>query len=323
MPPILIARLVTDEAIATRLADELAERFGPEEIAASAFEIVDDAALPVSFRRPERASRDGARREGPMGTLLPDQGAPWQAELVFAEGSGEAAIRALVAEIAGEAAAAALVIESIAAKDWIAASLEGLEPVHAGRFTIHGAHDRPSRRPNRINIEIEAALAFGTGHHGTTRGCLLLLESVLKRRRPWNIVDIGAGTGVLAIAAAKALGDHVRAGEIDPDSVAIARENARLNGVPHLVRPVIAAGLAHPDLRAIAAYDLVFANILAGPLRRIARAVAMATAPGGELILSGMLAGDVAGVLAKYRGFGFRLVRRVDLEGWTSVLLKK
>ncbi|WP_150286450.1 50S ribosomal protein L11 methyltransferase [Rhabdaerophilum calidifontis] len=320
MPPPLIARLLTDEATATRLADEFSERFEPEELAASAFEIADDAALPVAFRRPDRPA---AGREGPMGTLLPDSAAPWQAELVFAGAIDEAAIRALVAEIAGAEAGQALVFERIEARDWIAASLEGLEPVSAGRFTIHGAHDRAARRPNRVNIEIEAALAFGTGHHGTTRGCLLLLDSLLKRRRPAAIVDIGSGTGVLAMAAAAMLKRRVRAGEIDPDSVRIARANARLNGVPHLVRPVVAAGLKHPALRARGTYDLVFANILAGPLKRLAPEIAAATAPGGHVILSGMLAGDVPGMRARYGAFGFRLRRRIDLEGWSSLLLAK
>jgi ribosomal protein L11 methyltransferase len=312
-----LARLVTSEKTATAIADGLSELFEPEELAASAFEIPDKNALPTSVPRPSRA------KEGAMGTLLPDSEAPWLCELHFGEAPDEAAIRDLVRDIAGEAAAKALIFEEIAATDWIAASLEGLSPVEAGRFTVHGAHSRNHLKTNRINIEIEAALAFGTGHHGTTRGCLLHFDSVLKRRRPRDVVDIGSGTGVLAFAAAKALKDVVAAGELDPDSVRIARDNAGLNGVAPFVRPVVAAGLQHPELRAIRAYDLVFANILARPLKALAPEIAAATAPGGELILSGLLPGDVPGVLSKYRAFGFHLAAKRMIEGWASLILRR
>lgn len=313
--PTVIARLITDEATAKTIADQLSELFEPEELAASAFEMPDASALPTAVPRPSR--------EGAMGTLLPDSDCPWQAELYFGEAPDEAAIRDLVAGIAGDAAAAALVFEHIAAQDWIATSLEGMKPVDAGRFTVHGAHDRGKLRINRFNIEIEAALAFGTGHHGTTRGCLLHLDALLKRRRPRDVVDIGSGTGVLAFATAKALRHVVRAGELDPDSVVIARGNARLNGVSTFVRPVVAAGLQHAALRATRRYDLVFANILARPLKMLAPEIARATAPSGELILSGLLIRDVPSVLAKYRAFGFHLVARVHLEGWASLVLKR
>lgn len=323
--PTVIARLITDEATAKAIADQLSELFEPEELAASAFEMPDADALPTSVPRPmnPKSARQNSPREGAMGTLLPDSDCPWQAELYFGEAPDRDAIRDLVANIVGAKAAAALTFEEVAAQDWIATSLEGMKPVDAGRFTVHGAHDRGKLKPNRFNIEIEAALAFGTGHHGTTRGCLLHLDAVLKRRRPLNIVDIGSGTGVLAFAAAKALKDVVWAGELDPDSVVIARENARLNGVSTFVRPVVAAGLQHPMLRATRAYDLVFANILARPLKMLAPEIARATAPSGELILSGLLIRDVPGVLAKYRAFGFHLVARVHLEGWASLILRR
>ena len=323
MTATILARLITDEANATRIADSLSELFEPEELAASAFEMPEADALPTAVPRPVR--------EGAMGTLLPDQSVPWLVELHFGEAPDEDEIRAMVAGIAGADAAAALTFESIAAQDWIATALEGLKPVHAGRFTIHGAHDRGRLAPNRINIEIEAALAFGTGHHGTTRGCLLHFDAWVKRRKPRRaglapreaIVDIGTGTGVLAFAAAKVTRDFVWAGEMDPDSVRIARENARLNSVaPHL-RPVVARGLNHPDLRAKGAYTLVFANILARPLRGLAPEIAAATTPDAELILSGLLLPDVPGILAKYRAFGFHLVARRHLEGWASLVLKR
>lgn len=315
-----LARLITDEATAKAIADALSELFDPEELAASAFEFAEVNALPTSVPRPMRQENF---REGAMGTLLPDSDAPWLCELYFGEAPDEDAIRDLVRSIAGDEAADALAFEGVEARDWIATSLEGLTPVDCGRFTVHGAHSRDELKGNRFNIEIEAALAFGTGHHGTTRGCLLHLDSILKRRRPLNVVDIGSGTGVLAFAAAKALKSFIYAGELDPDSVTVARENARLNGVVNFVRPVTAAGLQHPELRTTGFYDLVFANILARPLKALAPEIARATAPEGELILSGLLISDVPGVLAKYRSFGFHLVAKREIEGWASLILKR
>lgn len=318
LPATTIASLVTDEATARRIADGFGELFAPEEIAASAFEITDPGALPTAFRRPTRPERT---REGAMGTLMADDDLPWQLELVFSEKPDEAQIRALIGDLAGEPAAGALVFSEVAARDWVAASLEGLNPVSVGRFVVHGRHDRAFVKPNQIGIEIEAGLAFGTGHHGTTLGCLGHFDALLKRRRPRRIVDIGTGTGVLAIAAARALKRHILAGEIDPDSVAISRANARLNGAGAFLRPVRSAGLRHSALARRRHYDLVFANILARPLRLLAPQIGQATRSGSELILSGLLACDVAGVLAAYAAQGFRLAARRDIEGWASLRL--
>ena len=143
-----------------------------------------------------------------------------------------------------------IAFDTVEAKDWVKASLEDLVPVPAGRFVVHGAHDRARVPPNKLGIEIEAALAFGTGHHGTTRGCLLLLDHVLKAHRPRRVLDLGTGTGVLAIAAAKALHRNVLASDIDAPSVKVARENARLNGVGNLVQVIRATGFSAPDFRA-------------------------------------------------------------------------
>ena len=147
----------------------------------------------------------------------------------FADPPDQALVRELVAIAAGAEAADGIVFDIVEAKDWVKASLEDLVPVPAGRFVVHGQHDRDRIAPNKLGIEIEAALAFGTGHHGTTRGCLLLLDHVLKAWRPRRVLDLGTGTGVLAIAAAKALHANVLASDIDPLSVEVARENARLN----------------------------------------------------------------------------------------------
>ena len=153
----------------------------------------------------------------------------WDITVHFADAPDEVSIRELVGIAAGDEVAQAITFDTVEAKDWVKATLEDLVPVRAGRFIVHGHHDRARIPPNKLGIEIEAALAFGTGHHGTTRGCLLLLDSVLKAYRPRRVLDLGTGTGVLAIAAARALHEKVLASDIDPPSVQVARENARLN----------------------------------------------------------------------------------------------
>ena len=189
-----VARLSTDAATVQTISGALAESFDPDAVAISAFEEPDGR---------------------------------WSLALHFRDRPNEAAVRALVAAVAGAAAADALVLETLAPTDWVRKSLDGLTPVEAGRFVVHGAHDRARVRANRIAIEIEAALAFGTGHHGTTRGCLLALDRIVKGRRPQRILDVGTGTGVLAIAAAKALRRPVLASDIDARAVGDrARERA-------------------------------------------------------------------------------------------------
>jgi ribosomal protein L11 methyltransferase len=240
-----------------------------------------------------------------------------------------------VGQVAGADSAARLTFETVAANDWVAASLARLKPVEAGSFTVHGAHDRARLAPNRIGIEIEAALAFGTGHHGTTRGCLLALDGLLKlqSRRELSaylplkgegmkrILDIGTGTGVLAIAAAKALRAPVLASDIDAEAVAVARENVRLNGAAPLVRCLCARGLTAPDFRAQAPFDLVFANILLAPLTRLAGPLRPLLASGAHVILSGLLANQENAALAAYRPHGLRLVRRIPLDEWVTLIL--
>src|SRR5438552_4734153 len=164
-----------------------------------------------------------------VATAFEDASGHWTIALHFRDRPNPTAVRALVAFAAGAEAANALVFETIAADDWVQASLDGLAPVAAGRFVVHGAHDRARVPVNAIGIEIEAALAFGTGHHGSTRGCLLALDWIAKARRPRKILDIGTGSGVLAIAAAKALRRPVLASDIDAVAVRAARDNARRN----------------------------------------------------------------------------------------------
>ncbi len=279
-----------DEPRARRIVDVLEESLDPGEVAVAAF-------------------------EGPSGV--------WEIALHFPSPPDEAALRHLVALAAGDDAAAALVFQTVAARDWVQASLEGLVPVSAGRFMVHGRHDRARVPANKLGIEIEAALAFGTGHHGTTRGCLMLLDRVLRQRRPARVLDLGLGTGVLAIAAAKALRKPVLASDIDPQAAIVARDNARLNRVGPLVETVCATGFAAPAFRARAPFDLILANILANPLRQMAPAMARHLAPDGLVILSGLLPQHSRGVIASYRAVGLVLVRRLEIDGWCSLLMKK
>jgi ribosomal protein L11 methyltransferase len=246
----------------------------------------------------------------------------WDVTLHFAEGPDQALIRELVGNATGEEIARCIIFDTVEAKDWVKASLEDLVPVPAGRFVVHGAHDRPRVPANKLGIEIEAALAFGTGHHGTTRGCLLLLDHVLKADLPQRVLDLGTGTGVLAIAAAKALRREVFASDIDAPSVKVARENARLNGSGDLVQVIRATGFAAPDFAWHGPFDLVLANILANPLRQLAGPMTRHLAPSARVILSGLLSHQAPAVIAAYRARGLVPVRHLKIEGWSSVLLR-
>jgi ribosomal protein L11 methyltransferase len=288
MPPTphstFLARLICDEATARRVAAVAAETF--------------DDAVCAAFE-----SADGA----------------WAAELHFSGPPDNDAIRALIADAAGDAAPGDIKFETVAEKDWVAASLEGLKPVRAGRYVVHGAHDRARVASNAIGIEIEAALAFGTGHHGTTRGCLLALDLLARRRRPRRVLDVGTGSGVLAIAAARTFHGTTIATDIDPVAVASARANSRLNRTGELIR--LSRGNGPRALRGH--HDLIFANILLGPLTRMAAALARLAADDGIVILSGLLPSHANAALAAYRAQGLLLERRITLDGWTTLMLRR
>jgi len=247
----------------------------------------------------------------------------WDVSAHFAEAPDQASIRELVGLVAGEDVARSIAFDTVEAKDWVKATLEDLVPVPAGRFIVHGQHDRARVPPNKLSIEIEAALAFGTGHHGTTRGCLLLLDHVLKAWYPRRVLDLGTGTGVLAIAAAKALRRAVLASDIDPASVRVAHDNARLNGTADLVQVIRATGFEAPQFGRRGPFDLVLANILANPLRQLAEPMTRHLAPSALVILSGLLTPQAAGVIAAYRARGLVPLRHVRIDGWSSLLLRK
>jgi ribosomal protein L11 methyltransferase len=281
-----IALLETDEQSAHRIADLFAESFAADEVAIS---LVDN----------------GAGR--------------WRVATYFRAAPDETMVRRLTAAAAGTAVAKPLRFERVAAKDWVRESLAGLAPVTAGRFIVHGAHDRARIPHNRIGIEIEAALAFGTGHHGTTRGCLLALDWLCKSLPRRRILDLGTGSGVLAIAAARALRRPVLATDIDGSAVRAARANAALNRAGSFVEVVKAAGVTGAKLRERGPYDLVLANILLRPLQRLAAPLTRLTASGARVVLSGLLASQANAAIAAYRGLA--LERRIDLDGWTTLVL--
>lgn len=216
----------------------------------------------------------------------------------------------------------ALVAGGLKDQDWVRQSLEGLKPIRAGRFVVHGTHDREHLPAGAIPLLIDAGLAFGTGHHETTRGCLLALEEALRGRRPERVLDVGTGTGVLAIAAAKVLKRVIVATDNDPVAIAVARENARLNAVAPLVRTAVADGTRSAVASRLGPYDLVFANILARPLKRLSGEIASRLARSGTLVLSGILARQAAGVQAAYAARGLTPVRRIQLGDWTTLVMK-
>ena len=211
--------------------------------------------------------------------------------------------------------------ESIEDADWVAASLAGLDPVPAGRFIVHGAHDAERLPEGVIAIQVEAALAFGTGHHGTTKGCLLAFDDLVQNAAPSRVLDLGTGTGVLAIAAAKMLGINVLASDIDATSVGIAQANVEINGVEDRVKVIEADGFDHPDMKTRAPFDLIFANILAGPLIALAPDIAKAAASGGHVILSGLMTEQADAVRAAYLAAGFSVVQESVIDNWVTMTL--
>jgi len=238
----------------------------------------------------------------------------------YAEPPPRDALLALIESAAGGGDLGPLRIEELAAEDWVTLSQGKRGPVAAGRFLVHGSHDRGRVSRRRTAIEIDAGQAFGTAHHASTRGCLLALDGTLKRRRPRVVIDIGTGTGILAIAAAKALGAAVTASDSDPLAVAIAAENARANAAGPLVRAVQAQGFAHPALRRRRC-DLVLANLLERALHDLAPHFALHVAPGGVAILSGLTQAQARGIEARYLSLGFTMERRIILDGWTTLVI--
>lgn len=216
-----------------------------------------------------------------------------------------------------------VLIEPLPDQDWIKLSQEGLAPVRAGRFFVYGAHDAGQVPPAAIAIRIEAGLAFGTGHHETTALCLSVLSDLARRRRFSRVLDLGSGTGLLAIGAAKLWRRRVIASDIDPIAVDVTRENARANGCAPLVQAVTADGLDHAAIRTRAPFDLIVSNILASPLTRLAPAIARSLARGGALILSGLLRNQENLVVSFYTPHGLILRARRRDGPWSALVLER
>ncbi|MCT8267471.1 50S ribosomal protein L11 methyltransferase [Afifella sp. JA880] len=262
---------------------------------------------------------DAAFEEEGGVVALSEAGPNWQVEL-YLEGDNAGPLQAKLSE-ALAADAAKFDIEILPETDWVAQSLKGLAPVPTGRFIVHGAHDRGAVPAGRIGIEIDAGQAFGTGHHATTLGCLETLDELVKVRRFDRPLDVGTGTGLLAIALARLLREPVLASDIDPIAVEIAAENARLNGVGHLVETMTATGLGHPRIAACAPYDLIVANILAAPLIALAPAMGRASEADGVIVLSGILNTQASRVMAAYRNQGFALETHRRFGEWSVLVL--
>jgi ribosomal protein L11 methyltransferase len=281
--------MTLEAAVAERLADTLGEHFLPPPDAVGLFE----------------DEREGSRR----------------VEAWFAERPGEAELARFLADHgAGETDFS---IDAIPDADWVAVTQAQLHPVRAGRFLVHGSHDRARIVRHRFSIEIDAARAFGTAHHGSTRGCLAMLDRLAKRERFVRILDLGTGTGVLAIAAARLWRAPVLASDIDPVATQTVRENVRRNGAQALVAAVTASGLAHARIRRNVPYDLVIANILARPLIELAPAIARATRRGGVVVLSGITQKQAKRVAASFAKAGFTRCRSVSFGEWTTLALRR
>lgn len=283
------ARITADENEAKRISDILEVAF-------------EDEAYPVSVYEIEM---DG----------------PWTAEILFFDGTPEDAAGRIYERVGEDAFAAPIEADILPPTDWVVKSLEGLKPVVAGRFMVHGGHDTEKVPANAFGIHIEAAQAFGTGHHGTTAGCLKELGRLLSRRGYERVLDLGTGSGVLAIGIAKLARVPVLATDIDPLATKIAAENARLNGVQGYLETLTATGVTHRRFSERGPFDLVVANILAKPLMRLAAPITALMDRDATLVLSGLRVSDGPRIIATYRTQGFRLVRRGECEGWLTLTL--
>ncbi|MBK9078893.1 MAG: 50S ribosomal protein L11 methyltransferase [Hyphomicrobium sp.] len=247
----------------------------------------------------------------------------WRLEAFFNDWIEGRDVVAEIAPIMGRALPP-FVVEDVPDLNWVAISQAALPPVAAGRFVVHGSHDRGRVARGPTTILIDAGEAFGTAHHATTLGCLLAIDRLTRSEAFDTVLDLGCGSGVLAIAIAKALpGADIIATDMDVQSVKVAAENMRVNGVANRIATAVATGVAHPWLRQSPPFGLVVANILAGPLIRLAPALARTVARSGTLLLSGILIPQAPQVIAAYRASGFQLERHDRIVGWSTLTLRR
>ncbi len=289
MPTYTALTTLTGEATARALGEAL-ERIEPEPYGIGVFEVEDGSGI-------------------------------WEVGAYFTEPPDGIALEIMAAAFG----ARSFLVSELPEVDWVARVQRELHPVEAGRFFVYGSHDADKVPPDRIALQIEATMAFGTGHHGTTLGCLLAFDRMYDQGfRPANVADIGAGTAVLAMAAARMLPEaRVIASDIDPVAVEVAKANVAINGLEGRIDCIEAAGFDHRRLRDAAPFDLVFANILKGPLIELAPAMASHVASGGRVILSGLLVVQAEAVIAAYLATGFRLLDRNDLGEWSALVLER
>jgi len=288
MPTFTALTTLTGQDAAEALGADL-ERLTPEPTGIGVFEIEDGAGL-------------------------------WEVGAYFDAPPDEAGL-ALLATIHG---ARAFAVSELPEVDWVAKVRRELTPVEAGRFFVYGSHDADKVPPGAVPLLIEASMAFGTGHHGTTQGCLQALDRLAREETgDARVLDLGCGTAVLAMAAARLWPGTMLASEIDPMAVDVARANVDANGLAGRVKCIRAEGLDHPDIAAAAPYELIFANILKGPLVALAPAITGALAPGGRTILSGLLNAQADEVIGAYEEAGNNLVDRAEIGDWTTVVLRK
>ena len=279
-----------------------------------------EAAVPELLERLEEVSPTVSAFEldGDGGDPAPN----WQIDLTLAEAPDVEGLRARLVDLcAGLGFTPAVVIEPIPETDWLLATARQNPPVRAGRFVVHGSHARDGLPGGAIPIEVDAGLAFGSGEHATTQGCLMAMGGLV--RRPRRILDLGCGSAVLAIGAAK-LWPTARILAADNDSVAVrvAAANVRINRVPTRIRTLVSEGYAAPAIGRAGPFDLILANILADPLIELAPALARHLAAGGHAVLSGLLDRQAEAVTAAHTRHGLRLIRRRDIGPWTTLVLR-
>lgn len=247
----------------------------------------------------------------------------WRIDAYFIDPPEPAVLHALLEDMTG-LDVPIIEAEPVPPLNWVAISQAALPPVHAGRFVVHGTHDRARIARGPHAILIDAGEAFGTAHHATTSSCLTAIDRLTRRGPLRRVLDLGCGSGVLAIAAARAL-PHARivATDMDPISIEVARENIAANTAPNRISALVATGLDHPRLRNIPPFDFVIANILADPLIRLARDIRRIIRPGGALVLSGILIPQAPAVIAAYVAQGFALQRHDRLTGWSTLVLRR
>ncbi|WP_425408072.1 50S ribosomal protein L11 methyltransferase [Hyphococcus sp.] len=283
---------------------------GPRELLEAAGDALSETLWPPAGA--VSLTKDDATRE--------DSESAWRLDAYFED---QPDVNAITAAIGGDGIGEPA-IEELPDIDWVAHSLQGLGVVRCGRFVLYGVHDADKLPGDEgdIPIRIDANQAFGTGHHPTTAGCLTLLDR-FAGWAPKSVLDLGCGSAVLAIAAAKLWGRDILASDIDEKSVEIALENAALNDVDGKVKILAAAGFAHADIAAAAPFDFIFANILAGPLAELAPDMAAHVAKNGRIMLAGLMSEQEENVTAAYEKAGFRLINRLDQPTWPVLLFVK